>query len=484
MPDRFEDSLDPTDWAHLRQQGHQMLDDMFDYLQHIREQAVWQPQPQAIRDSFQQVLNDEPINLADVHKLFMETVLPYSVGNTHPGFMGWVHGGGNPVGMLAEMLAAGLNANVGGRDHAPIELERQVIQWLRTWFAFPDTAGGLIVSGTSMANLIGVLMARTAKLGIASRQIGILKSSLTAYCSANTHISLIQALEIAGIGSQALRIIPVNADYQLDSDALTASIAADKAAGLSPFLLIGTAGSADVGAIDPLSRLATIAQREQLWFHVDGAFGALAILARDQSHRLTGIEYADSIALDFHKWTQVPYDAGVILVRNQTYQLDTFASSATYLQRETRGLAAGSPWPCDLGPELSRSFRALKIWFTLKVYGTTKLGQMISHTCKLAQYLKQRIETTPQLELLAPVTLNIVCFRYRCANADTINAHIVIALQESGIAAPSTTRLHGHLAIRAAIVNHRTKHCDIDALLNASLAFGEQALISQTQDNL
>ena len=463
-----------------------MLDDMFDYLEHIREQAVWQPQPQAIRDSFQHALNDEPIDLADVHTLFMQTVLPYSVGNAHPGFMGWVHGGGSPVGMLAEMLAAGLNANVGGRDHAPIELERQVIQWLRTWFAFPDTAGGLIVSGTSMANLIGVLIARTAKLGIASRQTGILKTaqSLTAYCSANTHISLSQALEIAGIGSQALRIIPVNADYQLDSDALSASITADKAAGLNPFLLVGTAGSADVGAIDPLPRLAAIAQQEQLWFHVDGAFGALAILASDQSHRLAGIECADSIALDFHKWAQVPYDAGVILVRNQAYQLDTFASSATYLQRETRGLAAGSPWPCDLGPELSRSFRALKIWFTLKVYGAAKLGQMISHTCELAQYLKQRIEITPQLELLAPVSLNIVCFRYRCDNADKINAHIVIALQESGIAAPSTTRLQGRLAIRAAIVNHRTSHCDIDALLNATLALGEQAITLHSQDNL
>jgi glutamate/tyrosine decarboxylase-like PLP-dependent enzyme len=198
-------------------------------------------------------------------------------------------------------------------------------------------------------------------------------------------------------------------------------------------------------------------------------------LATDIAPRLQGIERADSIAFDFHKWGQVPYDAGFILVRNGDYQLDTFASPAAYLMRATRGLAAGSPWPCDLGPELSRGFRALKTWFTIKVYGAEKLGQIISNTCLLAQYLKQRIESSPQLELLAPVALNIVCFRYRSPDADRINADIVIALQESGIAAPSTTTLQGRLAIRAAIVNHRTTVDDIDALIDATLAFGEAA---------
>jgi len=477
MLNTSENTLDPSDWPAFRLQGHQMLDDMLDYLEHLREQPVWQPMPQDVRNTFRQALDNTPLGLTEAHEVFMETILPYAAGNAHPGFMGWVHGGGTPVGMLAEMLAAGLNANLGGRDQAPVELERQLAQWVRTLFDFPETAGGLLVSGTSMANLIGVLVARTALLGTNVRRAGIAgsKQKLVAYTSASAHISIAGAMDIAGLGSDALRRIPVNEHYQMDTTALAETVAADKKAGLTPFFIAATAGSADVGAIDPLAAIAELAEREKLWFHVDGAYGALAILAPDISPRLQGIERADSIAFDFHKWGQVPYDAGFILVRDSAHQLDTFASPAAYLMRETRGLAANSPWPCDLGPELSRSFRALKTWFTISVYGPEKLGQVISNTCALAQYLKRRIEYDPHLELLAPVALNIVCFRYRCRDADRVNADIVIALQESGIAAPSTTTLQGRLAIRAAIVNHRTTERDIDALIDATLNFGEMA---------
>ncbi len=473
-----ENTLDPSDWPAFRLQGHRMLDDMLDYLEHLRGQPVWKPLPQTVRETFRQALDEDPADLAAVHDTFMKTVLPYAVGNAHPGFMGWVHGGGTPVGMLADMLAAGLNANLGGRDQAPVELERQLAQWVRKLFAFPDTAQGLFVTGTSMANLISVLIARTALLGAAVRRIGMAAANprLTAYTSACAHLSIAQAMDIAGIGSDALRVIPVDANYQMDAGILAQTIADDKKAGLTPFFIAGTAGGADVGAIDPLDAIAEIARSEKLWFHVDGAYGALAILAADIAPRLQGMERADSIAFDFHKWGQVPYDAGFILVRNGEHQLDAFASPAAYLMRETRGLAAGSPWPCDMGPELSRGFRALKTWFTIKVYGTEKLGRIISNTCALARYLQQRIESNPRLELLAPVSLNIVCFRYRSQDSDRINAEIVIALQESGIAAPSTTTLHGRLAIRAAIVNHRTTASDIDALIDATLSFGEMAV--------
>ena len=200
------------------------------------------------------------------------------------------------------------------------------------------------------------------------------------------------------------------------------------------------------------------------------------MLAPDIALRLTGIERADSIAFDFHKWGQVPYDAGFILVRDGALHHGTFASPAAYLKRHTRGLAAGSPWPCDFGPDLSRGFRALKTWFTIKAYGTRKLGDMISSSCALAEYMKQRIQGEPALELLAPVALNIVCFRYRGDNPDELNQNIVADLQESGIAAPSTTTINGCLAIRAAIVNHRTRRTDIDALIDATLAFGSAYL--------
>jgi glutamate/tyrosine decarboxylase-like PLP-dependent enzyme len=260
----------------------------------------------------------------------------------------------------------------------------------------------------------------------------------------------------------------------MDPERLEAAMVEDRRAGLTPFFVVGTAGTVDVGAVDPLAALAEICRRHAVWFHVDGAYGALARLAPDLAPRLDGLEHADSIAFDFHKWGQVPYDAGFILVRHDTLHHQAFASPAAYLRRETRGVAAGSPWPCDYGPDLSRGFRALKTWFTLKVYGARHLGAVISHTCALARYLEQHIVANPALELLAPVSLNIVCFRYRCDRSDLINARIVTALHESGIAVPSTTTLHGRLAIRAAIVNHRTQEEDIDALLKATLALGAQ----------
>ncbi|MFN3397839.1 MAG: pyridoxal phosphate-dependent decarboxylase family protein [Sulfurimicrobium sp.] len=475
-------TLDPSDWTDLRAQGHRMLDDLFDYLQHLRERPVWQPAPREVRDSFHEPLPLKPGNLAALHARFMQDMLPYAAGNAHPGFMGWVHGGGTPVGMLAEMLAAGLNANLGGRDQMPVEVERQVVQWMRELFGFPASASGLFVTGTSMANLIAVLVARTAALGLDVRQQGIAATDkrLSAYTSAGAHGCIAQAMDLSGLGIDTLRIIPMNERHEMDTAVLEQRIAADRDNGFTPFFIAGTAGTVDAGAIDDLRRLADIAQKEQAWFHVDGAYGALGMLAPDIAPRLAGIERADSIAFDFHKWGQVPYDAGFILVRDGALHYDTFASPAAYLQRESRGLAGGSPWPCDFGPDLSRGFRALKTWFTLKTYGAEKLGQAISGTCALARYMQACIEQTPQLELLAPVSLNIVCFGYRCADADNLNAQIAVDLQESGIAAPSTTTVNGRLAIRAAIINHRTTASDIDALLKATITFGE----TRSQTNL
>jgi glutamate/tyrosine decarboxylase-like PLP-dependent enzyme len=322
-----------------------------------------------------------------------------------------------------------------------------------------------------MANLIGVLVARTRALGRSVREAGV-SSGLIAYTSSSAHVSIAQAMDVAGFGSAALRKIPLNAKFQMDTALLELAIAEDVKAGLTPFLIAATAGTVDTGAIDPLNDIADIASRYGLWLHVDGAYGALGMLSADIAPLLQGIERADSIAFDFHKWGQVPYDAGFVLVRDGELHYNAFASPAAYLQRQTRGMAAGSPWPCDFGPDLSRGFRALKTWFTIQVYGSQKLGRVIANTCALARYLQLRVEAAPMLELLAPVALNIVCFRYRSATADRLNADIVIALQESGIVAPSTTTIKGQLAIRAAIVNHRTKACDIDALIDAVLALG------------
>ena len=195
------------------------------------------------------------------------------------------------------------------------------------------------------------------------------------------------------------------------------------------------------------------------------------MLSPEIAPRLSGIERADSIAFDFHKWAQVPYDAGFVLVRDGAAHLGTFDSPATYLRRDARGLAAGSPWPCDFGPDLSRGFRALKTWFTLKAYGSERLGSVMAQTCALARHLEQRVRGESALELVMPAQLNIVCFRHR--GDDALNAEIIARVQESGIAAPSATSMNGRVTIRAAIFNHRTVEADVDAMVDAVLAIGK-----------
>ncbi|HEX4136666.1 MAG TPA: pyridoxal-dependent decarboxylase [Bryobacteraceae bacterium] len=458
-----------------------MLDDALDYIEHIRKRPVWQPLPAEIRARFQEPVPHQASDLAEVHGNFLNDIMPYATGNTHPGFMGWVHGGGTPVGVLAEMLAASLNANLGGRDHAPIEVEQQIVRWMREIFGFPESASGLFVTGASMANFIAVLIARDVALGFETRREGVTgsKRRLTAYASAGVHSCVARAMDFCGIGSDALRLIPTQPGRGIDLHELEKAIDADRRAGFTPFLLVGTAGSVDTGAIDDLAALADLSQRESLWFHIDGACGALAVLAPELAPRLSGIERADSLAFDFHKWGQVPYDAGFILVRDGVLHRKAFASSAGYLRsgylrREESGLAGGSVWPCDFGPDLSRGFRALKTWFTLKVYGIDALGATIAGTCRLARYLESRIQESPDLELLAPVELNIVCFRYRVrdCDADRVNARIVADLQNDGRTAPSTAIIEGHPAIRAAIVNHRTSEEEIDTLIESVIASG------------
>jgi aromatic-L-amino-acid/L-tryptophan decarboxylase len=474
------ETLDPQNWDDIRAQGHRMLDDMIDYVATIRARPVWQPIPDEVRARFREKLPRAPADLGEVYREFSDFIAPYATGNVHPGFMGWVHGGGSAVGMLAEMLAAGLNANLGGRDHIPIEVERQIVEWTREMFGFPAGASGIFVTGTSMANLMAVLVARRSALGPDVRQHGLgdAGARLTAYTSKAAHGCIAKAMDIAGFGSEALRCIAVDRSHRIDVATLRQAIAEDRARGLQPFLVVASAGTVDIGAIDDLRALAALCREQQLWFHVDGAFGALGILSAVLAPRLAGIESADSIALDFHKWGQVPYDAGFLMVRDGERHRDAFAAPAAYLRRETKGLAAGSCWPCDLGPDLSRGFRALKTWFTLKTYGAEKLGAVITRCCALASYLEASILAEPRLELLAPVDLNIVCFRYRTDDANTVNGEIVIDIQESGIAAPSTTVLDGQLAIRAAIVNHRTDRCDIDGLVEAVLEFGSRRSVA------
>jgi glutamate/tyrosine decarboxylase-like PLP-dependent enzyme len=456
-----------------------MLDDMFDYLEGIRERPVWQQMPPQAKESLRAPLPRGPGSLADAYRTLQDNVIPYTVGNPHPGFMGWVHGAGTPVGMLAEMIAGGLNANVGGRNQAPVEVERQVSTWMAALFGFPEGARGVFVTGTSIANFMGVVVARTSALGRDVRAQGLAAhADLRAYASVEAHGCIAKAMDMAGFGTDALRTVRIDAEGRMDLTDLAAQVDADRANGLRPFLVVASAGTVNTGAIDPLAALAAFAHERGMWLHVDGAYAALGMLAPDVAPLLAGIERADSIAFDFHKWGQVPYDAGYFMARDGDRMLDAFATPAAYLQRAGRGLAAGTAWPCDVGPDLSRGFRALKTWLTFQVYGADAIGRSISATCALARRLAARIAAEPELELAAPVNLNIVCFRYVAPDAERVNREIVLALYDEGRVAPSATTLDGRYAIRAAIVNHRTGPADIDALVDAVLRAGRRLSLS------
>jgi len=475
--------LDPTDWPATRALAHKMLDEALGLIEGVGERPVWQAVPELVKQTLAEPLPDEPQGAEKAAAAAARLILPYPTGNIHPRFFGWVHGSGTAGGVIAEMLAAAMNSNAGGRDHGAIYVERQVIDWCKGLFGFPEGASGLLVGGTSMATIIALTVARNAALGPNARKLGLAAATapLVAYTSSEAHSSVARACELLGLGSEALRSIAVDADYRLDPAALREAIRADKAAGGKPFAVIATAGTVNTGAIDPLAEIADICAAEGIWLHIDGAFAALAVLSDSLRPRLAGIERADSLAFDFHKWLHVPYDAGCVLVRDGDAHRTAFASRPTYLASQARGLAAGEPWPCDFGPELSRGFRALKVWFTLKEHGTRRLGAAIDNNCRLARLLGARAEADPRLELMVPVALNVVCLRMLAPGMtpdqhNRLNETIVAELQERGIAAPSTTRIGGRLVIRVNITNHRTRDADIDILLTALTAIGDELL--------
>jgi glutamate/tyrosine decarboxylase-like PLP-dependent enzyme len=270
----------------------------------------------------------------------------------------------------------------------------------------------------------------------------------------------------------------------MDVRALRDAIAADRLDGFNPFCVVATAGTVNTGAIDDLDHIARVCADEQAWLHVDAAFGGLCMLSDRLRSRLAGIERADSLAFDFHKWAQVQYDAGCILVRDGDKHRAAYSDRPDYLHAAARGLGGGGVWPCEFGPELSRCFRALKIWFALKEHGTRKLGRVIERNCLHAEHLRKRVAAETELELLAPLELNIVCFRFRPPGADEVeldrlNEDIVADLQLSGIAAPSSTRVAGKVAIRVNITNHRTRQADLDALLDGVLSIGRASRVSR-----
>jgi len=463
-----EPSLDPADWDRFRADAHAALDSALSRLEHVADGPVWRPTPERVRDRFAEPLPRGPRDLQDVLCDVDALIAPFVVGNTHPRFFGWAHGAGTPVGVVAELVAAALNANCGGRDHIGPVVERQIALWAAEAFGFPSDSSGVFVTGASQANFLGLLIARDVALGHGVRARGLTAEAaqLCAYASAEAHGCVRQAMELAGVGSANLRVVETDAAGAMRPDVLQGAIGCDRAEGRTPFLIVGTAGAVNFGAFDDLDVLADIAAAERLWLHVDGAFGALTALSPALRPLIKGLGRADSVAFDFHKWAHAPYDAGFLLVRHPEAHKATFAAPAAYLSRAPRGLAAGDDWPCDFGPDLSRGFRALKVWMTFQTLGADAIAAAIEANCAAAKRLAERVAASRVFELAAPVPLNIVCFSLAGETDGARNRELVMRLQERGLAAPSTTRIDGREVIRAAVFNHRTSFADIDAFFD------------------
>lgn len=490
-----EETLDPAtaeEWAAFQSLAHRMVDDMLGRMMSLREQPPWREMPPDVRHALGSgaavAVPREGIGAGQAYADFVHNVLPYPNGNLHPRFWGWVMGTGTPLGMMADMLAAGLNPNLGGFDQAPKLVEQQVIDWMAELFGMHG-ASGVIVAGGTMASTLGLAVARFAKareLGADLRTEGVqawpgesVRAPLVFYGSAETHGWARKAAELLGLGSRAFRRVRVNDKYEVDVDAMSRMIAEDRAAGLLPFCIIGTAGTVNTGATDDLRALAGVAKREGLWFHIDGAFGALAYLSDALRERVAGLELADSVGFDLHKWGSMPIECACVLVRDPEIHRAAFAADATYLAPATRGVIAGGLPFADRGLDLTRGFKALKAWMSLKADGVDKLARIIEQNVRQTEYLVARIERERELELLAPAPLNICCFRYVSDGIDdeklnALNAELLLRLQERGIAVPSSTVLGGRYAIRVANVNHRTRREDLDVLVDGVLSLGRE----------
>ncbi len=479
-----EETLDPRDWNELRVLGHRMVDDMLAYLEQVRERPVWQSVPAEVKASLEEPAPLEPSDVTAVYEQFRHDILPYPTGNIHPRFWGWVMGTGTPVAMLADMLASGMNPHLAGYDQSAALVERQVVRWMAELLGQPADSSGLLVSGGSMANLVGLAVARNTRAGFDVREVGLQEPEvprLVFYGSRETHSWARKSAELLGLGNSAFRRVPVTRDYRIDLDALRSAIVADRKAGVRPFCVIGNAGTVNTGATDDLRALARIAREEELWFHVDGAFGAFAALAPSLKGIVAGMEEADSLAVDLHKWGYLPFEIGLALVRDEASHRAAFATRSSYLDATPRGIVAGGLPFAELGVQLSRGFRALKVWMSLKTHGTRAFGRLVEQNVRQALHLRDLIEADPRLELLAPVPLNVVCFRFKSpglddATLDRVNQEILIRVQEQGIAVPSSTVLEGRFALRVAITNHRSRMEDFDLFVGAVTRIGEELI--------
>jgi aromatic-L-amino-acid decarboxylase len=479
-PDPFEPTLDPEDWEQFRMLAREMVDTTVDDLKGLPTRHAWRPLSEQDKVPFATPLPREGRGLPAAYQDFLKFVKPFPFGQFTPRFWGWAGGTGTSDGVLASLLNAAFHSPNIIHHHAGTWVEMQVLEWFREAFAFPQTTKGNLTSGGSLANFIGLAVARHLKGGKSIRAKGVRGRKLMVYGSAATHYSIPKALDMLGLGGDAFRAVPVTDGFEIDLAALKKAVARDRKWGLKPIGVVGNAGTVGTGAIDPLEALADFASKEGLWFHVDGAIGATAIFSDKHRGLLKGIERADSLAFDLHKWLSQPYDVGCILVADGRALEAAFAYETSYTTPVPDSLTDSPAIFADRGPELSRALRGLPFWISMKTHGAVKFGQMVDKNIAQARFLEGLVNDSPVLELLASGPLSLVNFRYRGGRkrperaVNRLNERLVGEIQKRGIAIPSLYAIGGKACVRVCNLNQRSQRSDFEALVQACEQIGAE----------
>ena len=476
----------------FRSIGYKLVDNIADFLEVLPSKPVSSGiTPKELQNIFKKVsIPDHGTKSETVLSEAAQLLFKYTTFNGHPKFWGYITSSAAPIGALGDMLAASVNPNVGAWDLSPIasEIESQTISWIAEMISYPVNSGGIMVSGGNMANFIGFLAARGAKADWSIRKEGLSSDSskrLLVYASSETHTWIQKATDLFGLGTDSIRWIDVDSDQRILVDKLQKKIQEDKKRGYLPFMVIGNAGTVGTGAIDPLGQLSDICKNEDLWFHVDGAYGAFAAALPDVPSDLKALKYADSVALDPHKWLYAPLEAGCTLVRNPELLLNAFSYHPAYyrfadeIEEEERGINY-----YDIGFQNSRGFRALKVWLSLRQVGKNGYIKMIYDNINLSRYLYQIIEQQPDLQTTSQ-SLSITTFRYVPSdiNLNTestddylneLNQKLLDRLNDSGEAYVSNAMINGKFVLRACIVNFRTTRADVESLPKIVVRIGKE----------
>jgi glutamate/tyrosine decarboxylase-like PLP-dependent enzyme len=484
VSDEASRELGTGDLEEFRRTGHGLVDAVADHLATLPERPVWQPLPDDLRAELLSLpLPDGPTALGPLAETMARDVLPYAMGNGHPAFFGWVNSPPSLAGLLASLTAAAMNPSVVSGDHSGVHLERTTVRWLAELVGYPHTpGGGLLTSGASAATILCLAGARLRAGAAAGRDVrrdGLGDGPpLLSYVPSEAHSCVTRAIELLGLGTESMRPVPLH-DGQLDADALRAAIAADRAAGATPALLVGSAGTVNTGAIDPLDALADVAAAEGLWFHVDGAYGAFGVLDPAISARYRGMERADSLTLDPHKWLGVPVDAGCVLVRRADDLRQAFSTIPPYLRQNT-GTEVGTF--AEHSFEQTRPFRALKTWATIAARGRDGIVDQVVRANALARELAALVDREPALELAVTPETSIVAFRARPPGCppdrlEAVNHALPEAVQARGRAFVTGTVYDGRETMRACILHPGTTEADL-ATLVAEVLEGADELVA------